>query len=133
MIYSYRIFTKAIATVSFIILFSFQNFLFGLDGQAIFKTNCPSCHKPDADYTGPALKGARERQAAAGLPKDWVYKWVAHTSSMVQTDPYAKTLFTKFGAVMTPFPDLKKEEIDAVLDWANSYTKPAPPGGVAAA
>jgi hypothetical protein len=33
---------------------------------------------------------------------------------------------------MTAFPDLKKEEIDAVLDWADKYEKPAavilPPG-----
>src|SRR6185503_17317798 len=45
----------------------------------------------------------------------------------VQTDPYAKTLFAKFNSVMTPFPNLKKDEIDAVLDWADAYTKPGPP------
>lgn len=128
MIYSRRIFTKAIAAVSVVIIVSFHNFVFGADGQTIFKTYCSSCHKPDADYTGPQLKGARERQAAAGLPKDWVYKWVPNTTVMVQTDPYAKNLFAKFNSVMTPFPNLKKEEIDAVLDWANSYTKPAAPG-----
>jgi hypothetical protein len=89
------------------------------------KTYCASCHKPDADYTGPALKGAREREPS----KDWVYKWVANTTSMVQTDPYAKTLFAKFNSVMTPFPNLKKDEIDAVLDWANTYTKPGAPEG----
>jgi hypothetical protein len=32
---------------------------------------------------------------------------------------------------MTAFPDLKKEEIDAVLDWADSYQKPAAPGAPA--
>ena len=25
---------------------------------------------------------------------------------------------------MTSFPDLKKEEIDAILDWADKYEKP---------
>src|SRR5437868_4356544 len=99
----------------FILLFTFQNSLFAADGQTVFKTYCASCHKPDADYTGPALKGARERQAAAGLPKDWVYKWVHNTTAMVQSDPYAKQLFAKFGSVMTPFSDLKNEDIDAVL------------------
>ncbi|MEO6329017.1 MAG: c-type cytochrome [Ginsengibacter sp.] len=122
-----RIFYKIIATVSFIIIFSFQNFVFGADGQVIFKTYCASCHKPDVDYTGPALKGARERQAAAGLPKDWVYKWVHNTTSMVIVDPYAKQLFAKYNSMMTAFPTLKNDEIDAVLDWANTYTKVEPP------
>lgn len=128
MIYYARIFTKAISTVSLFIIFSLQNFVLGADGQAIFKTYCASCHKPDADYTGPKLKGAREREPS----KDWVYKWVPNTISMVQTDPYAKALFATYKAVMTPFPNLKKEEIDAVLDWANNYTAPAPPGGTTA-
>ena len=118
-----RFFTRAITSVFLIILFLFQNSAFAAEGETIFKTYCASCHKPDVDYTGPALKGARQREPS----KEWVYKWVANTTSMVQTDPYAKQLFAKFGAVMTPFPDLKKEDIDAVLDWADSYTKPGPP------
>jgi hypothetical protein len=48
---------------------------------------------------------------------------------MLATDPYAKQLFVQFNSKMTAFPDLKKEEIDAVLDWANSYQKPGAPGG----
>ncbi len=95
------------------------------DGQAIFKSYCASCHKPDVDFTGPALKGARAREAGAGLPKDWVYKWVHNTTSMVNTDPYAKQLYAKFNSVMTAFPDLKNEDINAVLDWADKYEKPA--------
>ncbi|MEJ7674219.1 MAG: c-type cytochrome [Chitinophagaceae bacterium] len=103
------------------------------DGQAIFKTYCASCHKPDVDFTGPALKGARAREAAAGLPKDWVYKWVHNSTSMVNTDPYAKQLYAKYNSVMTAFPDLKNEEIDAVLDWADKYEKPAAVAGAPSA
>ena len=95
------------------------------DGQATFKTYCAACHKPDADFTGPALKGARQRQAAAGLPKDWVYKWVHNTTSMLNTDPYAMQLMAQYKAQMTAFPDLKNADIDAVLDWADKYEKPA--------
>ena len=44
---------------------------------------------------------------------------------MVNTDPYAMKLKAQFGnVVMTPFPDLKKEDIDAILDWADKYEKP---------
>ena len=126
-----RIICKAISAVFFLILLHFNTKTFAQDGEAIFKMNCASCHKPDADFTGPMLKGARERQAAAGLPKDWVYKWVHNTTSMVSTDPYAKQLFAKFNSVMTAFPSLKEEEIDKVLDWADKYEKPAEKPGSA--
>ena len=101
--------------------------MFAQDGQATFKTYCASCHKPDADYTGPALKGARARQAAAGLPKDWVYKWVHNTTTMITTDPYAMKLYAQRGSVMSAFPDLKNAEIDAILDWADKYEPPKAP------
>ena len=112
-------------TIGIFFLFISYNNLSAQDGQTIFKTYCASCHKPDKDFTGPALKGAREREPS----KDWVYKWVPNTTTMVHTDPYAMQLFAKYGAVMTPFPDLKKEDIDAVLDWANKYAPPAAPAG----
>ena len=72
--------------------FSYFNFfsevLFAADGEALFKANCASCHKPLEHYVGPALKGAREREPS----KDWVYKWIPNTTSMVNTDPYAMKL-----------------------------------------
>ncbi len=81
-----------------------------------------SCHKPDAAYVGPALKGARDREPSKG----WVYKWIANTTTMVNTDPYAIKLKGEAGgAVMTAFPGLTKEEIDAILDYADKYEPPA--------
>ncbi|HUS03152.1 MAG TPA: c-type cytochrome [Chitinophagaceae bacterium] len=120
-----RFICKVTLGIFFLFLFTPHNNLFAQDGQSIFKTYCASCHKADVDFTGPALKGARERQSAAGLPKDWVYKWVHNTTSMVNTDPYAKQLLAQYKSVMTAFPSLKEEEIDAVLDWADKYEKPA--------
>lgn len=81
--------------------------------------------------TGPQLQGARERQAAAGLPADWVYKWVANPAGMVETDPYAKGLKAKYGSVMQAFPvsQLSKADLDAVLNWADKYTPPVPSTG----
>lgn len=122
-----RIFYKAILSLSVLVLFSFNNLVTAQDGQAIFKSLCASCHKPDADFTGPMLKGARDREPS----KDWVYQWIPNTTKMVKTDPYAMKLYAQYGSVMTPFPDLKKEEIDAVLDWADAYVtvvNDPPPG-----
>src|SRR5690606_36084377 len=101
--------------------------LFAADGEALFKANCASCHKPDVHYVGPARKGAREREPS----KDWVYKWVNNASAMANTDPYAIKLKGEAGGViMTSFPDLTKEEIDAILAYADNYVEPgaAPTG-----
>jgi mono/diheme cytochrome c family protein len=108
--------------------------VYAADGEALFKANCASCHKPLEHYVGPALKGAREREPEKG----WVYKWIANTTSMVNTDPYAKKLKDEAGGVvMTAFPDLPKADIDAILDWADKYeapgANPANPNAPAAA
>ncbi len=115
-----RYFIKALTVLFFLTIIS-PELLLAADGQGLFKANCASCHKPDEHYVGPMLKGAREREPE----KDWVYKWIANASSMANTDPYAMKLKAESGGVvMTSFPDLKKEEIDAILDWADSYEKP---------
>ena len=126
-----RFICKLTAGIFFLLLFNSQNYLFAQDGQALFRTYCASCHKVDAEFTGPPLKGARAREAAAGLPDDWVYKWVHNTTSMINTDPYAMQMFAKYNSVMTAFPDLTNEQIDAILDYADKAeaVKPPPPPG----
>lgn len=129
-----QIIKHAIKVVSVFFILAFliaPNKSFAADGEALFKSHCASCHKPDAKYVGPELKGAREREPEKG----WVYKWVRNPITMVQTDPYAKKLHEEYGSIMTPFPDLTDEEIDAILDWADSYQAPgaAAPGAGGAA
>ncbi len=95
-------------------------------GEALFKANCANCHKPDVDYTGPALQGSRKREPSP----DWVYKWVANPAGMIATDAYAKTLFEKWKpTVMTAYPNLKKAEIDAILDYVDAYKPPVQTAG----
>jgi mono/diheme cytochrome c family protein len=122
-----RLFLKTFALFSFLFLISSSEILLAADGETLFKANCASCHKPLEAYVGPPLKGAREREPS----KDWVYKWVANTTTMVNTDPYAMQLKKEHGnVVMTAFPDLKKADIDAILTWADTYQKPGgTPGG----
>jgi cytochrome c551/c552 len=120
------LFAKTLTVFLILTLISSQKLLYAADGEALFKANCASCHKPLEKYVGPALKGAREREPYKG----WVYKWIANTTTMVNTDPYAKKLKDEMGGVvMTPFPDLSKEDIDAILDWADSYKAPGAPEG----
>ncbi|NOU39509.1 MAG: c-type cytochrome [Ferruginibacter sp.] len=91
-------------------------------GEALFKANCANCHKPDADFTGPALKGVREKEPS----KEWAYKWVKNSPVVRETDPYGKALFAKWNKTpMTAFSNLKDEEIKSILDYADAYQPPA--------
>jgi len=122
-----KIFNNIFASFLFIALVAFTNTSFAADGEALFKANCANCHKPLEDFTGPMLQGARKREPSP----DWALKWVNNVNSMLETDPYAKSLLAKFGSRMTQF-NLKEEEITAILDYADAYKAPvttAPVGG----
>ena len=129
MIPNRKVFKNILASIFLIALVSFADTSFAADGEALFKANCANCHKPLEDYTGPMLQGARKR---APNP-EWAIKWVNNVNSMLETDPYAKSLLAKYGSRMTQF-NLKREEIVAILDYADAYTAPVtvvPVGGVA--
>ncbi len=118
----YRIFiNKALTGLLLVVLLATSNISFAADGEALFKANCSNCHKPDADYTGPALKGWSDREPN----KEWIYKWVANPAQMIASDAYAKQLFEKWKpTVMTAFANLKKDEIDAIMKYVDDYTPP---------
>ncbi|MBL0356462.1 MAG: c-type cytochrome [Chitinophagaceae bacterium] len=124
-----KILKTAFASLLLIALVSFSNNVLAADGEALYKANCASCHKPDEDGTGPMLKGSRKREPNP----EWAYKWVNNTTAMVETDPYAKALKAKYNNVIMSKFDLPKEDIKAILDWADAYTPPPPPGGGGAA
>jgi mono/diheme cytochrome c family protein len=116
----YKKFILRFVAALILIGFTSNNSAFA-QGEALFKAQCANCHKADGDYTGPWLKGARDRQP----DKEYVYKWMANPSGMIASDPYAKALFEKWKpTVMTAFPALKKAEIDAILDYVDTYVTP---------
>ncbi len=121
-----KICNNLLSGLLFLVLIFLSNTGFAApDGEKIYADNCKNCHKPLEDATGPALKGARKREPNP----DWAYKWVNNVNAMLETDPYAKGLQAKYGAKMTQF-NLSKEEIKAVLDWADNYVeKPKGPEG----
>ncbi len=95
------------------------------DGKALFMSNCASCHNPLKDATGPALKGIR-----SNFPnKEWGYHWIQASGTLISAnDPEAIRIFNKFNkTAMTAFPQLSHEEIDAILDYADTVTPPPPP------
>jgi mono/diheme cytochrome c family protein len=94
-------------------------------GEKLFKGNCGSCHKPDKDMTGPAIKGAKARWEGKGD----IYAWVKNSQAVVKSgNAYAVQLFKEWKeSVMTPNA-LTDEEIDAILYYADNYTPPVAPG-----
>ncbi len=110
---------------SFILISFISNNSAFAQGEALFKAKCATCHKPDEDFTGPALKGAQGREPS----KDWVYGWIHNPAGT--NDAYATKLKATWKpTIMTAFADLKNEEIDAILKYVEGYTKPVKAGPV---
>jgi cytochrome c2 len=89
------------------------------DGKSLFKANCASCHKPtEQKLTGPGLKGVLGRIPGG----DWKYNWVHNSSAVIKSgDAYASKIFNENGqSQMTAFPGLAKEDIDAILKYADA-------------
>lgn len=88
-------------------------------GAYLFASHCSSCHKPEQDLTGPALKGARQRWEGQGD----IYAWIKNSSVYLKTgNRYANELFRKWNkSVMTPH-DLSDAEIDQILRYVDMPT-----------
>ncbi len=123
-----KIFNRIFTSIFLVVLLFINVQTFAADGEALFKANCASCHKPDKDFTGPALKGWKERVPGG----DYIYNWIHNSATLRETDPYAKALFEKWNKVqMTAFPQLKKEDIDAILKYVDDWAPPVAPVGEA--
>lgn len=93
-------------------------------GEKLFKGNCASCHKPDKDMTGPALKGAVERWDGKGD----IHEWVKNSTAYLKTgNAYANELFAKWNKSPMTANAVTNEEIDAIFYYADNFAPPAPP------
>lgn len=102
------------------------------DGKALFQANCASCHNPIKDATGPALQGITGRAPST----EWIHKWIKNSAAVIASgDKYANDIYAKWNkTAMTAFPNLKDEEIDAIIKYVEEYKAPAAaPAGDAAA
>lgn len=97
-------------------------------GDALFKSKCASCHQPHKNSTGPKLFQVRQKWTDGGAKEGSIYQWVNNWQTAAANDPYAQTVSTWSPSAMSAFPDLKKEDIDAILDWVDSQPDPAAAG-----
>ena len=120
-----KIFNRIFASIFLVVLLSINTQALAADGAALFKANCASCHKIDKDFTGPALKGWKDRVPGG----DWIYQWVNNSADLRESEPYAKALFAKWGKVqMTAFTALKKDEIAAIMKYVDDWAPPVVDG-----
>ena len=104
-------------------------------GDALFKAKCASCHQPHKNGTGPKLFLVRQKWSDGGAKEGSIYQWVNNWQTAAASDPYAQTVSTWSPTAMSAFPELKKEEINSILDWVDSQPEPgaAPADGSAPA
>lgn len=109
-------------------------------GKELFKANCKSCHNPNMkdDMTGPALGPGIEHWSS--FPPADLHKWIRNSGAMISSGhPRATEVWGKWKpTVMTPFPNLKDEEIDDILSfiegtYKGTYGTPAPAASTAVA
>lgn len=100
------------------------------DGKALFSANCASCHAVHKKLTGPALAGVEDRWPN----KENLHAWIRNSAAFLKTgDPYANALYNEFNkTAMNAFPNLKTEEIDAILAYIKTVPAPGAGGGAAA-
>jgi len=94
-------------------------------GEGLFKAKCATCHQPHKNGTGPKLFEVRKKWADGGAKDGSIYQWVNNWQAAAAADPYAATVSAWAPSAMNAFPELKKEEIDAILDWVDAQPDPA--------
>jgi len=120
---------KSLAFASLIFSFAvFSNFA-SAQGEGLFKAKCATCHMTHKNSTGPKLAGVRAKWAAGGAKDGSIYQWVNNWQTAAANDPYAAEVSKWSPTAMSAFPDLKKEDIDAILDWVDAQPDPAAGGG----
>lgn len=124
---------KTLIPLFFIIILSFGGRIQAQDGASIFQQNCASCHSVNKDLTGPKLAGVESR--GPWSDRKQLVAWIHNPAKFMQSDPYTQGLKQQYGGVlMTGFPQLSEQEIDAIVTYINkaaAATTAAGAGGAA--
>jgi mono/diheme cytochrome c family protein len=86
-----------------------------LNGKNLYYKKCISCHGSFRKNDGPWL-------SLAGLESQWpdkseLYAFIRNPAEVMSRNAYARNLKEKWGSMMTSFPELTDEEIQAILDY----------------
>ena len=123
--------TKHLCGVILIVLITLSSTIFSqeenqpqIDGKALFKSKCATCHQPHKNSTGPKLINVRGKWEKDGAQEGSIYLWVNNWQTAAAKDPYAKSVSEVMPSAMDLFPDLSKNQVDAILDWVDEQPVP---------
>lgn len=96
------------------------------DGGQLFKAKCNTCHIVDKNSTGPILKGTKQKWTDAG-EGEMLYEWVKNSQNLIASgkSKVAMEVQNFSASAMTP-QAVTNEEIDAILNYVDTYAPPAP-------
>ncbi|MAN60124.1 MAG: cytochrome C [Flavobacteriaceae bacterium] len=81
-------------------------------GEALFKSKCMACHKPDKRFIGPAPKDVLKRRSP-----EWVMNMILNPEEMVQKDPVAKQLLIEYNGSPMANQGLTEDEARQILEY----------------
>ncbi len=94
------------------------------DGQALFKSKCATCHNLDKNSIGPMLQGVKAKWIAAN-EQVMLYDWVKGSEALLETGASKMALaISEFSITAMPTQEVTNEEVDAILDFVDSYVAP---------
>src|ERR1700743_345864 len=123
--YCHLLSAKGRRLLIFFVLFSFARFSSAQtteNGKSLFMSNCAQCHNPIKVSTGPALKGVTSRVPDRRLLHDWIHN---NSKVLASGNTYFNNLYNSYGrAPMNIFPNLSDADIDAILQYIETYAEP---------
>jgi mono/diheme cytochrome c family protein len=87
-------------------------------GRKLFTHSCAPCHSLNKTISAPALHGVTAR-GPWGNRKN-LYDWVRDPASFMAKNLYTKRLKEEYGYVMTAFPALTDDDIEAIINYVES-------------
>ncbi len=86
------------------------------ESERLFNSLCINCHKCEGSLIGPPLPGALQRWES----KELLYEYIRNPQAVIAKNAYARNLANQYKPyIMTAFPNLTDQEIEAVLNYCN--------------
>lgn len=98
--------------------------IFAQDGEALFKSQCATCHQPHRDGTGPKLFEVRQKWENGGAKEGSLNQWVRNWQVAAANDPYAAEVANWAPTAMSLFPSLTDDDINAIFDYVDAQPLP---------
>jgi len=98
-------------------------------GKTVFNANCKQCHKLDQKYTGPALRGATDRQSV-----ELVKKFIKNSGAVIASgDAYYAALYKEYNNLAMPAHEfLSDDDLNNLLAYIEYGDVVDPAAAVAA-